>query len=76
MFSSILNWLFGKKDKLQTAVTFNELAVGEEFKIPYAEYQLPYVKTSPVSYCESVPINEYTSLKWRLVNENFKVNRV
>lgn len=72
MFSSILNWLFGKQDESKIAA-FNELEVGEEFKIP-ADNSL-YVKISPVSYCESVPVNEYTSLKWRLVNEDFTVSR-
>jgi hypothetical protein len=73
MFSSILNWLFGAKDESNIAA-FHELAVGDEFKIP-SDKSL-YVKISPVSYCESVPVNEYTSLKWRLVNEDFQVSRV
>ena len=74
MFSSILDWLFGEKDKSQIAA-FNDLAIGEEFKIPYAKDQSLYVKISPVSYCDSVPVNEYTSLKWRLVNGKFTVSR-
>jgi len=72
MFSSIINWLFGEKEKPGIAA-FHELAVGEEFKIP--KDNSLYVKISPVSYCESVPVNEYTSLKWRLVNEDFTVSR-
>jgi hypothetical protein len=75
MFSSILNWLFGKKDKSHITA-FNNLAIGEEFKMLYAKDQSLYVKISPVSYCDSQPVNEYTSLKWRLVNEDFTVSRV
>jgi len=72
---SILKWLFDTKNKSQIT-EFNDLTVGEEFRMLYAKDQRVYVKISPISYCDSVPINDYTSLKWRLVNEKITVSRV
>jgi hypothetical protein len=70
---AILKWLFGEKEKSNTT-TFTNLDIGEEFKILYAKDQLRYVKISDSAYYE-LPVNNYTSLKWRLVTENITVSR-
>lgn len=70
---NLLKNMFGKKE-VEIITSFDELAVGEEFE--RMEDTQRYVKISPTSYCQSVPVNSHTSLKWRLVTENFAVSRV
>lgn len=66
---NLFKWLFGTED---IKSTFNNLAMGDEFK--YLDSM--YVKTSHNAYCESKPVNSYTSLKWRIVNEDFAVQKI
>lgn len=65
----LFNWLFSKK--VRSNASFEDLLVGEEFR--RTDSQQSYVKISPIAYCESEPVNNHTSLKWRIVNENFPV---
>lgn len=70
MISKLMGWFFNKPEPQN--VTFEDLKIGDEFE----RDQKLYVKISPISYCESEPINSYTSLQWRLVSENFPVIKV